>query len=52
MSETSNKGVDLIIDFVGADFFSKNLECAKLDSVIVFLSKSIYFPKNDNLNYF
>lgn len=34
---TSNKGVDLIIDFVGGPYFQKNLNCVKLDGQIVML---------------
>ncbi|MCQ6483097.1 zinc-binding dehydrogenase, partial [Vibrio parahaemolyticus] len=34
---TGGKGVDLIIDFVGADYFQKNLDSAARDGRIVLL---------------
>jgi NADPH2:quinone reductase len=35
LSATKGKGVDLIIDFIGADYFSKNLSAASQDGRIV-----------------
>lgn len=35
--KTGGKGVDYIVDFVGADYFQKNLEVAALDGRMVFL---------------
>ncbi|RUS18652.1 hypothetical protein BC937DRAFT_88492, partial [Endogone sp. FLAS-F59071] len=35
---TDGKGVDLIVDFIGKDYFEKNLACIARDGRIVFLS--------------
>lgn len=35
---TSNKGADIIVDFIGAPYFEKNLNCAALDGRIVMLA--------------
>ena len=37
LKETNNKGVDIIIDFVGANYFQGNLEAAARDGHIVSL---------------
>lgn len=35
---TNGRGVDLVIDFIGATYFSKNLQCLGLDGRLVLLS--------------
>jgi len=37
LEATSGKGVNLILDFVGASYFEQNLECCAMDSRIIFL---------------
>lgn len=34
---TSNKGVDVIVDIVGQDYFKRNIECLSLDGRMVML---------------
>ena len=35
---TENQGVDIILDFVGADYFQRNIECLGLDGCLVMLA--------------
>jgi len=35
---TSNKGVDFVLDFIGKDYFSQNLQILKMDGRLVILS--------------
>lgn len=35
MKETGGKGVDIIIDFVGQNYFQKNLDCTALDGCVI-----------------
>ncbi|KIH93081.1 NADPH2:quinone reductase [Sporothrix brasiliensis 5110] len=38
LAATDNKGVDFIVDYIGADYFQKNLDAAALDAHIVLLA--------------
>ncbi len=35
---TDNKGVDIIIDFIGADYFEKNIRCLNQNGRLIFLA--------------
>jgi tumor protein p53-inducible protein 3 len=35
---TNNKGVDIIIDFIGADYFEKNIRCLNQNGKLIFLA--------------
>ncbi|KAF2747186.1 putative quinone oxidoreductase [Sporormia fimetaria CBS 119925] len=51
---TNGRGVDIVIDFVGADFFAKNLEVVAKDGVIVNLGflGGTELPQGTNLSAF
>ncbi|MDQ3392540.1 MAG: NAD(P)H-quinone oxidoreductase [Bacteroidota bacterium] len=38
LKDTEQQGVDVIIDFIGADYFQQNMDCIKLDGRIVLLA--------------
>lgn len=35
---TANKGVDVILDFIGADYFHQNIDCLKTDGRLILLA--------------
>lgn len=43
--ETSNRGVDVIVDFVGKDYFEKNIDTLAIDGrmvILAYLSGKLY----------
>lgn len=43
--ETSNRGVDVIVDFVGKDYFEKNIDTLAIDGrmvILAYLSGMLY----------
>lgn len=39
MNYTNNEGVDIVIDFIGAPYFQRNLNCLKTDGKLLMLSQ-------------